>query len=686
MRVIGDVALSAEIFCTTANLASALDSLVIPVTVPHSEAPADVLEPAAIAWLQSRVPSKPDRASLFAAIPDRIYAMGNGGPSSGGEIAPVTQPPSSLPAQQKIVAKLLSENLATPLQIRGWISASRGGAFLWTVIGRHWNAAREEEKLHRLRIILSEHTTDTGIPIINVAEVLTDGMPADMGDIFSNFPKAKALELGVLPYMRSGSILYVVVSSPEDLELLGKIRFATGYTIQAVFAFEHEIKVGIERVYGQDGATKPAAPVPIENIGTAPVRAAGADTSQQITEQSPFVLQLVKNILDEAYRRGTSDIHIAPQKGRLSVRIRRDGLLEPLYLADYEARLLPYAQGVVRKLATDAHMETDKIHLVPQGGVFQWTVGDETMDVRAEVRPTIYGPAISMRLLRSQKIFDLDGLGMDGVQLGMLRAFASQPNGLVLVTGPTGSGKTSLLASLITELARPDIHILTAEHPVEYRLPGGVEQMQIERGLTYEKALHSFLRSDPNIIMLGEIRNPETAQIAVEAADTGHLVFSTLHTNDALSTVQRLVKMGVPGHMLADVLRGIVAQRLVRRLCTEPHCRQKISDPSTVADLLGMTRESLARAEIFSSGKCRQCKNTGYNGRIGIYEVVPPTNEVLAYVFSGAEDIKLRDDAERSLTEAGVVLLRESARRLVMKGITSPQEFERIMGRQWRAS
>ncbi len=444
------------------------------------------------------------------------------------------------------------------------------------------------------------------------------------------------------------------MADPADTALVDDLHFLTQFEIEAVAVGEPELLQLIDENYG--AASEPRDR-PREN---------GAGAARTAVDDEPAV-RLINDIFTDAVRRGASDIHVEPYEGELRVRYRLDGILRemmrppPSMAAALTSRL---------KILADLNIAERRI---PQDGRIKIRLGDRVIDFRVSTLPTLFGERIALRILDKERLtLDLETFGMEArAERVLLRAIADT-TGMVLVTGPTGSGKTTTLYSALVRLNRPEVNIMTAEDPVEYSLPG-INQVQVRPkiGLTFASTLRAFLRQDPNIVMVGEIRDRETGDIAVKAALTGHLVLSTLHTNDAATTTTRLVDMGIEAFNLAAALRAITAQRLVRRICRR--CRTEADYPAEVLRSLGLEAGTGA-AWVFSRGAgCDACGGSGYAGRQGLYEVLPMSPAIRRLVLAGASG----EEIERRAVAEGMVTLREDGLLKAREGIVTLDEVLR---------
>ena len=470
----------------------------------------------------------------------------------------------------------------------------------------------------------------------------------------------------VIPVSKEDLLLTVAMDDPTDVEKLDTLRYLLGGDVDAVIVPEAEILEALDRYYPETEEASGsiakdvdmnAAELVIENAE------AEADNSMDDDDNAP-IIRLVSKLITDAYKMRASDIHLEPMEKRYRVRYRIDGALRevdgpPKYLqANFTSRV---------KIM--AHMDiTEK--RIPQDGRIQITVGDKELDLRVSSIPTVFGESIVMRILDKSSIqLDIPRLGFYADDLELVTKIINYPDGIFLVTGPTGSGKTTSLYAFLNTINTTARKLITVEDPIEYLLPG-VNQVQVDRhvDMTFAAALRSMLRQAPNIIMVGEIRDLETAEIAINAALTGHLVFSTLHTNDAPGAVTRLVDMGVKPFLVATALRAVMAQRLLRRVCKE--CAEPYTPSAAEKRILGLTDEYLANHQFIKGKGCRHCGYTGYKGRVGIYEIFLITEEIAQLIFSNETSGTLRAFARRN----GMRSLRDDAIRKAEAGISTLEE------------
>jgi len=516
-----------------------------------------------------------------------------------------------------------------------------------------------------------------GVPAINLDEF--DVMP----EVLKFIPRESAVKHSLIPINRSGGTLVVAMSDPSNIFAIDELKFATGHNIEVVVASEDSIKNAIERHYGDRKNER--AKIHIEETGGSIDEIMGeieyfiaelgkteemeVDDLARASEEAP-VIRLVNHILVNAIRHGASDIHIEPYEKDYRVRYRIDGIL-------YDTMRPPFKikNAISSRVKIMSNLDIAERRL-PQDGRIKLRLGQRGgMEYRVSVIPTIFGEKVVLRLLDQSSLqLDLTKLGFDEEQLTAFKDCIYKPYGMVLLTGPTGSGKTTTLYSSLIELNRTESNISTAEDPVEYSLQG-INQVQIheEIGLTFAACLRSFLRQDPDIILVGEIRDYETAEIGIKAALTGHLVLSTLHTNDAPSTITRLLNMGVEPFLVTASLNSVVAQRLVRLICAR--CREEVNISPQVLIDLGVSPKEVSEYKVYR-GKgdgCKACLGTGYKGRLAVYEVMVLTDELKEFVLSGVSAIDLKREAVRQ----GMKTLRQSALFKLKHGITTIEEVVR---------
>ncbi|HEV8316023.1 MAG TPA: type IV-A pilus assembly ATPase PilB [Vicinamibacterales bacterium] len=501
-------------------------------------------------------------------------------------------------------------------------------------------------------------------------------------------PAETAQKYQIVPLSRSGATLTIAMTDPTNVFAMDDIKFMTGYNVEPVVASETAVIEAIQKYYGVKpgggAATASALEVASKAIEEMPMLATeGGDVEvleefEEISvealakqgEEAP-VIKLVNVILMSAIQKGASDIHIEPYEKELRVRYRIDGILYNIMQPPMKFR-----DAITSRIKIMSKLDIAEKRLPQDGRIkirFQDNGQNKDIDFRVSCLPTLFGEKIVMRLLDKEKLMlDMTKLGFEPESLAKFEVAIQKPWGMVLVTGPTGSGKTNTLYSSIARINTPETNIMTAEDPVEFNLVG-INQVQVREsiGLNFAAALRSFLRQDPNIILVGEIRDFETAEISVKAALTGHLVLSTLHTNDAPSTVNRLMNMGIEPFLVASSLNLVCAQRLVRRLCA--NCKEPHPTPAPALVQAGFSPED-AKNVVPNRGRgCEKCNNTGYKGRVGLYEVMEVTEELRELILVGASGLELR----RKAVEEGMLTLRTSGLRKVKEGVTSIDEVVR---------
>jgi type IV pilus assembly protein PilB len=584
---------------------------------------------------------------------------------------------------------LLKEKLITPEQLQQALNQQKanGGKLGYNLVKMGF--VKDEQ----ITTLLSKQY---GVPSINLAQFKIDPT------IVKLVPTETARKYQIIPLSRSGSTLTIAMTDPTNVFAMDDIKFMTGYTVEPVVASEIAITDAVEKYYpGGKGGAAPAKPGGKPGAGGAVTGSTlemasrgleelqnslgtGADDVEVLEELQEIsaealarqgedapVVRLVNVVLMSAIQKGASDIHIEPYEKELRVRYRIDGILYNIMSPP-----MKYRDAIVSRVKIMSKLDIAEKRL-PQDGRIKIRYNEngepKEIDFRVSVLPTLFGEKIVLRLLDKDKLMlDMTKLGFEPESLTKLETAIARPWGMVLVTGPTGSGKTNTLYSSISKINTPETNIMTAEDPVEFNL-AGVNQVQVKEniGLNFAAALRSFLRQDPNIILVGEIRDFETAEIAVKAALTGHLVLSTLHTNDAPSTINRLMNMGIEPFLVASSVHLICAQRLVRRICT--NCKEP--NPMTPEALItaGFSEEDAGSVTPMKGAGCDKCNTTGYKGRVGLYEVMEIGEELRELILVGASGLELR----RKAMEEGMITLRGSGLRKVKEGVTTIEEVVR---------
>jgi type IV pilus assembly protein PilB len=577
---------------------------------------------------------------------------------------------------------LLKEKRITPAQLQEALSyqKSNGGKLGFNLVKLGF--VKDEE----ITALLSKQY---GVPSINLTQFEIDP------GIIKLIPAETAHKYQIIPLSRSGATLTIAMTDPTNVFAMDDIKFMTGYNVEPVVASETAVFDAITRYYAASGG-RAARDV---SSGGGDATVSSLDMVTKALEETTAIvnddvevleeldqidvaslerqggeapiIRLVNLMLMSSIQKGASDIHIEPYEKEFRVRFRIDGILYNVM-----APPMKFRDAITSRLKIMAKLDIAEKRL-PQDGRIKIRFADngttKEIDFRVSCLPTLFGEKIVMRLLDKDKLMlDMTKLGFEPVSLKKLEVAIAKPWGMVLVTGPTGSGKTNTLYSSIAKINTPETNIMTAEDPVEFNLVG-VNQVQVREniGLNFAAALRSFLRQDPNIILVGEIRDFETAEIAVKAALTGHLVLSTLHTNDAPSTINRLMNMGIEPFLVASSVNLICAQRLVRRICSnckieEPHAPQALVEA-------GFTPDEAQKVIPKKGSGCEKCNNTGYKGRVGLYEVMEIAEELRELILVGASGLELR----RKAIEEGMITLRRSGLHKVMEGVTTIEEVAR---------
>jgi type IV pilus assembly protein PilB len=519
--------------------------------------------------------------------------------------------------------------------------------------------------------ILEALSRKFNIPLINLDSFEIED------SVVKIIPSHYARRYHIMPVMKKHTTLTIAMADPTSVNTISDIKFFTGYHVEPVIASELAISRAIERHHGgaQTGLKKVIEDMGmiqeasslqvVEDEETMDVATLEADAKQ------PPVVNIVNLLIAEAARKNASDIHIEPYETEFRVRLRVDGVL-------YDIIKLPmkYKEAVVSRIKVLSRLDIAEKRLPQDGRVkIQMKLDNvpKTLDLRVSVLPTLFGEKVVMRLLdKDNLMLDMHRLGFEGDGLARFEEAIFKPWGMVLVTGPTGSGKTSTLYSAINRINTPEVNIITAEDPIEFNLRG-INQVQMHEmiGLTFASALRSFLRQDPNIILVGEIRDMETAEIAVKASLTGHLVLSTLHTNDAPSAVTRLVNMGIEPLLVTSSVILIAGQRLVRRICQE--CKEEVEVPRKALLNMGFSAEEADCVKAYTGKGCDKCGHTGYKGRIGLYEVMPMTDTIRQIILEGCTVLDLKKKA----IDEGMITLRQSGLLKIKAGITTIEEVIR---------
>jgi type IV pilus assembly protein PilB len=600
--------------------------------------------------------------------------------------------PESFSAQMsaKLGEILVRENLISPQHLREALDYQRE------------NGGRLGFNLVKLGLISDDMITAVlsrqyGIPSVNLDLFNIDP------SVISLIPQEVAQKHSVLPLSRVGATLTLAMVDPTNVFAIDDVKFMTGLNVEPVVVAEGSVQEAIAKYYGSSReielATLPSDELPtngsknnngaISHDELVSLDSLDFDTSQtedvevvedneeidlsalsRMSEDAP-VVRLTNVLLVDSLRRGASDIHIEPYEKELRIRFRIDGVLYDVMHPPLKMR-----DALISRIKIMSKLDISEKRL-PQDGRIKIKVKvdkrSRELDFRVSTLPTLFGEKVVLRLLDKQNLMlDMTKLGFEPESLTKFKRNISKPYGMVLVTGPTGSGKTNTLYSALQSLNTVDTNIMTAEDPVEFNLPG-INQVQMKEqiGLNFAAALRSFLRQDPNIVLVGEVRDFETAEIAIKAALTGHLVLSTLHTNDAPSTISRLMNMGIEPFLVATSVNLIQAQRLIRRVCKD--CKQEHPMPAEALIEVGFSTEEARTLKTYKGKGCSTCNNTGYKGRIGLYEVMEITDEIRELILIGASALELRKKA----VEDGMITLRESGLHKIRAGVTTLEEVVR---------
>ncbi|MFT6627876.1 MAG: type IV pilus assembly protein PilB [Flavobacteriales bacterium] len=561
-------------------------------------------------------------------------------------------------ASEKLGEMLLRENLVTLAQLqRAEDDRRESGERLGYTLARLGFVDETE---------LTQFLSKTyGVPSINLEDF--EITP----EVINMVPREVASRHLCIPINRAGGTLIVALVDPSNLTAIDDLKFLTGYSIEVVVASEVQIRDSIDKYYGgnqTDSADELFREFDIDSIGEDDEDEESTANDLTAASEAGPIVRLVNMILVDAIKRDASDIHVEPYEKEMRVRYRIDGVL-------YETMKPPLKlkNALASRIKIMSRLDIAERRL-PQDGRIKLKLGDnKEMDYRVSVLPTLFGEKIVMRLLdKSNLQLDMTKLGFETGPLDDFKEQIHRPYGMVLVTGPTGSGKTTTLYSALAELNKTSENISTAEDPVEFNLPGiNQSQMQESIGFNFAAALRSFLRQDPDIIMVGEIRDFETAEIAVKAALTGHMFLSTLHTNDAPSTISRLLNMGIEPFLVTASVNLVLAQRLARRVCGE--CSEEYEPEAEEMRELQVPDELIEGITLKRGTGCKRCNETGFKGRVALYECMVMSDELKEYVLQGYSSAELKSEAIR----LGMKTLRQAAVTKLLEGTTTPSEVVR---------
>lgn len=559
---------------------------------------------------------------------------------------------------------LVKANLLAPEQLREALDRQRE------------TGAKLGETIINLGLVSEEDITEClsqqfGVPSISLQHFEIDE------SVIKLIPGDVARKYNIIPVNKTGATLTIAMADPTNVFAMDDIKFMTGYNVEPVVASEVGIKQAIDQYYGATHALE--LKKVMEDLQTSEAEdlevleeeeELDVETLAAESEEAP-VVKLVNLILTDAIKRGASDIHIEPYEKEYRVRFRVDGVLYEIMNPPLKLR-----DAITSRMKILAKLDISEKRLPQDGRIklkMRLNEKNKELDFRVSVLPTLFGEKIVLRLLdKDNLMLDLTKLGFEPESMTMFEEAIFKPWGMVLVTGPTGSGKTNTLYSALSKVNSPEVNIMTAEDPVEFNLPG-INQVQMKEniGLNFAATLRSFLRQDPNIVLVGEIRDFETAEIAIKAALTGHLVLSTLHTNDAPSTVNRLMNMGIEPFLVATSVHLIAAQRLVRRICS--NCKEEVEIAEPALLKLGYKKEEVGSFTAFKGRGCEKCGNTGYKGRVALIEVMGIDDEVRDIILSGGTAMELK----RAAVENGMITLRRSGLAKIKLGMTTIEEVVR---------
>jgi type IV pilus assembly protein PilB len=559
---------------------------------------------------------------------------------------------------------LLKESLISPDQLKQALDYQRrNGGRLGTCLVKLGLVSDDD-----ITAVLSRQY---GVPSINLKFYEIDPT------VIKLVPQETAIRYQIVPLSRVGSTLTIAMTDPTNVFAMDDIKFMTGFNVEPVVASETAISEAIHKFYGDIESVEELDKVMKDLADDEALELTGEDAEsmdleelEKAAEEAP-IIKLCNLVLTDAVKRGASDIHIEPYEREFRVRFRIDGVLQNIMSPPMKLK-----DAITSRVKIMSKLDISEKRLPQDGRIMIKYSKDgrkKELDFRVSTVPTLFGEKIVLRLLDKENLrLDMTKLGFEPESLEKFERAILKPYGMVLVTGPTGSGKTNTLYSSVARLNTPETNIMTAEDPVEFQLPG-INQVQMKEqiGLNFASALRAFLRQDPNIILVGEIRDFETAEIAVKAALTGHLVLSTLHTNDAPSTISRLMNMGIEPFLVATSVNLIGAQRLVRRICSG--CKEPLQiQPQALIDA-GFSPEEAAKTVIHHGRGCATCNNTGYKGRIALYEVMEIADELRELILVGASALELRKKA----LEGGMITLRRSGLLKVAAGLTTIEEVLR---------
>jgi len=561
--------------------------------------------------------------------------------------------------QSSQLASLLQQTgLFTPEQVEGLLPAvaETGAGFTQTVVEK--TGVKEELFLEKL-------ATAMNLPFMRLAK-------AEIApELLVKVPPKAVFQYNIMPVAEENGVLRIAAANPLQPGLIDAMRLVTGGRVKLALSPAADIESAAKRLYGVGAETLDRMMQDDDRINLDEEGLFKQDLSD--LDQEASVVKFVNQIIWEAHQNRATDIHIEPMEVDLRIRYRIDGVL---LQTPVPATLKRFQSSIISRIKVMANMDIAEKRL-PQDGRISLRIQGEEIDVRVSTMPTVYGESVSLRLLlRGSGMIGMEQLGLSPEDEKILKRMITRPHGILLCTGPTGSGKSTSLYAWLHTINSVDIRIMSAEDPIEYEMAGiNQVQMKPEIGLTFAHALRTFLRQDPDVIMVGEIRDRETAEIAIRAALTGHLVFSTLHTNDSAASINRLLDMGIEPFLVASAVEGIVAQRLIRRLC--PSCRKPLDmDDAKIALLRkeGFPVEELATHTVYEPVGCDACRGSGFKGRTGIYEILTVDDHIRPLII----DRSASSDIKREAMRHGLHTLRDDGWRKVLDGVTTVEEILRV--------
>ncbi len=553
---------------------------------------------------------------------------------------------------------LILQGLLTPEQLKQVESEMQKSGESFQKVLRRFRFVHEKEWVS----FLSSHF---GIAQVEVTHQIVKP------EMLKQIPEDLVRRFGVFPLMKVGKRLTVAMSDPFNLAVIDQLRLKTGYDIDLMLATESEIRSAIEQNYGLKSEMSDMVEL-MKGDPHVPLKRESAERERRElqVEETP-VIKLVNLMLLQAFHEGASDIHVEPEKDKVLVRYRIDGILREIDQYPKSAHA-----GIVSRIKVMANLDIAE-NRIPQDGRTRFEFENQTVDLRVSLMPTVHGENIVLRLLNTQNAnLPFEKLGMSNERMAIFKNLITKPYGIFLITGPTGSGKTTTLYAALHQINSPTRNIVTIEDPVEYQLPL-IRQIPVNPkvNLTFATGLRSILRQDPDVIMVGEIRDKETAEIAIQAALTGHMVFSTLHTNNAASAVSRLLDMGIEPFLVSSTVVGIMAQRLIRTICKD--CRESYPASDIELNFLktGTQNERADSGIKLSRGKgCLTCKKTGYRGRNGLFEILVPNDDIRRLVMKRSSS----EEIEKSAIQNGMLTLKQDGFDKIKSGITTLEEIFRV--------